>query len=259
MEEKINKIAQMIAASSRVVVFTGAGISTESGIPDFRGPGGLWTKVDPNDFTIDKFLSSETTRRRMWQRMREGGLMADAQPNLAHLAIVELEKMGKLNSVITQNVDYLHQKAGNAQEIVYELHGNMQWLVCLDCRNRYPIEIVKQNFPSPDHVPTCAACGGILKPDVILFGEALPQHTLMRASQEAQSCDLLIVIGSSLVVYPAAYMPLYAKRSGASIVIINNEPTEQDDIADVLINAPAGETMTRILERLKTLIVFREE
>jgi NAD-dependent deacetylase len=135
----------------------------------------------------------------------------------------------------------------------------MHWLVCLDCRNSYPIEIVKQNFPSPDHVPTCAACRGILKPDVILFGEALPQHTLMRASQEAQSCDLLIVIGSSLVVYPAAYMPLYAKRSGAGIVIINNEPTEQDDIADVLINAPAGETMTKILERLKTLIVFREE
>ena len=254
METMINKVAEMIAASHRVVVFTGAGISTESGIPDFRGPGGLWTKVDPNDFTIDKFLSSGETRKKMWQRLREGGLMADAQPNLAHLAIVELEKMGKLSSVITQNVDNLHQKAGNAQKIVHELHGNMQWLVCLNCHERYPIEIVKRNVSSPDHVPTCDYCRGILKPDVVLFGEALPQHTLMRASQEAQACDLLIVIGSSLVVYPAAYMPLYAKRSGASIVIINNEPTEQDDIADVLINAPAGETMTEIITKLKEIM-----
>ncbi len=254
MEANINKATHMLAAASRAVVFTGAGISTESGIPDFRGPGGLWTKVDPNDFTIDKFLSSETTRKKMWQRFREGGLMADAQPNLAHHAIVELEKMGKLSSVITQNVDNLHQKAGNSQHLVHELHGNMQWFVCLNCRERYPIEIVKQNFPSPDHVPTCDACRGILKPDVVLFGEALPQHTLLRASQEAQACDLLIVIGSSLVVYPAAYMPLYAKRSGASIVIINNEPTEQDDIADVLINAPAGETMTKIITKLKEIM-----
>ena len=254
MEANINKVTKMLAAASRVVVFTGAGISTESGIPDFRGPVGLWTKVDPNDFTIDKFLSSETTRKKMWQRLREGGLMADAQPNLAHHAIVELEKMGKLSSVITQNVDNLHQKAGNSPYLVHELHGNMQWLVCLNCRERYPIEIVKQNVPSPDHVPTCDVCHGILKPDVILFGEALPQHTLMRASQEAQACDLLIVIGSSLVVYPAAYMPLYAKRSGASIVIINNEPTEQDDIADVIINAPAGETMTKIITKLKEIM-----
>ena len=254
METMINKVAQMIAASSRVVVFTGAGISTESGIPDYRGTGGLWTKVDPNDFTIDKFLSSGETRKKMWQRLREGGLMADAEPNLAHLAIVELEKMGKLSSVITQNVDNLHQKAGNAQKIVHELHGNIQWLVCLNCRERYPIEIVKRNAPSPDHVPTCDYCRGILKPDVVFFGEALPQETLMQATQEARACDLLIVIGSSLVVYPAAYMPLYAKQSGASIVIINKGNTEQNDIADVFINAPAGETMTKIMTKLKEIM-----
>jgi NAD-dependent deacetylase len=252
MEEKISQIAQMIASSNRIVVFTGAGISTESGIPDFRGPGGLWTKVDPNDYTIDKFLSSETTRKKMWQRMREGGLMADVQPNRAHLAIVELEKMGKLSSIITQNVDNLHQKAGNSQHLIHELHGNMQWIVCLDCRKRYPIEIAKQSVPSPDYVLSCDSCHGILKPDVVLFGEALPQDTLMQATQEAQSCDLLIVIGSSLIVYPAAYMPLYAKQSGAKIVIINLGSTEQDDIADVRIDAPAGETMTKILARLKT-------
>ncbi len=254
METMINKVAEMIAASSRVVVFTGAGISTESGIPDFRGPGGLWTKVDPNDYTIDKFLSSETTRKKMWQRMREGGLMADVQPNRAHIAIVDLEKMGKLHSIITQNVDNLHQKAGNSQHLIHELHGNMQWIICLDCRKRYPIEIAKQDVPSPDYVLSCNSCNGILKPDVILFGEALPQDTLMQATQEARSCDLLIVIGSTLFVYPAAYMPLYAKQSGAKIVIINLGRTEQDDIADVRIDAPAGETMTKIMTKLKEIM-----
>lgn len=257
MEANINKVAQMIAASSRVVVFTGAGISTESGIPDFRGPQGLWTKVDPNDYTIDKFLSSESTRRKMWQRLREGGLMADVQPNRAHHAIVELEKMRKLSSVITQNVDNLHQKAGSTAEIVYELHGNMQWIVCIDCRKRYPVDLIKQNAPSPDYVPACDACHGILKPDVVLFGEALPQDVLMRATQEARNCDLLIVIGSTLFVYPAAYMPLYAKQSGAKIVIINLGRTEQDDIADVRIDAPAGETMANIITKLKEIMPIK--
>ena len=256
MEQKINQIAQMIASSKKIVVFTGAGISTESGIPDFRGPQGLWTKVDPNDYTIDKFLNSEATRRKMWQRLREGGLMADIQPNRAHQAIVELEKMGKLSSVVTQNVDNLHQKAGNSQHLIHELHGNMQWIICLDCRKRYPIEIAKQDVPSPDYVLSCESCQGILKPDVVLFGEMLPQDVLARATQEARSCDLLIVIGSTLFVYPAAYMPLYAKQSGAKIVIINLGPTEQDDIADVRIDAPAGETMAKIMTKMKEIMAL---
>ncbi|OGP66475.1 MAG: hypothetical protein A2W27_04455 [Deltaproteobacteria bacterium RBG_16_44_11] len=256
MEQKINQIAQMIASSKKIVVFTGAGISTESGIPDFRGPQGLWTKVDPNDYTIDKFLNSEATRRKMWQRLREGGLMADIQPNRAHQAIVELEKMGKLSSVVTQNVDNLHQKAGNSQHLIHELHGNMQWIICLDCRKRYPIEIAKQDVPSPDYVLSCESCQGILKPDVVLFGEMLPQDVLARATQEARSCDLLIVIGSTLFVYPAAYMPLYAKQSGAKIVIINLGETQQDDIADVRIDAPAGETMFQIMNKLKDIMAL---
>jgi len=256
MEQKINQIAQMIASSKKIVVFTGAGISTESGIPDFRGPQGLWTKVDPNDYTIDKFLNSEATRKKMWQRMREGGLMADVQPNRAHHAIVELEKMGKLSSVVTQNVDNLHQKAGNSQHLIYELHGNMQRIVCLKCHKRYPMEIAKQDVPSPDFVLSCESCNGILKPDVVLFGEMLPQDVLARATQEARSCDLLIVIGSTLFVYPAAYMPLYAKQSGAKIVIINLGPTEQDDIADVRIDAPAGETMSQIMNKLKDIMAL---
>jgi NAD-dependent deacetylase len=251
VEDKINKVARMIADAKRVVVFTGAGISTESGIPDFRSPGGLWTKYDPDDFTIDKFLGSAATRKKMWRQLREGGLMEEALPNPAHYAIVELEKMGKLSSLVTQNVDNLHQKAGSNPAIIRELHGNMQMLVCLNCQERYPLEMIKENSPSADHVPTCEYCRGILKPDVIFFGEALPQDTLMQATQEAEECDLLIVIGSSLVVYPAAYIPIYAKQSGAGIVIINIGPTEQDHIADVLIDAKAGEVMASIVKRLK--------
>lgn len=244
----------MIAASKKLVVFTGAGISTESGIPDFRGPDGLWTKVDPEDFTIDRFLNSGETRTKVWYYLVEGGLMANAEPNRAHLAIAELERLNKLSAVITQNIDNLHQRAGNNPKKVHELHGNMQWLVCLDCGERYDLELMRKKYPSPDHFPVCEKCGGILKPGVVFFGEALPQVTLMRATQEAQECDLLIVIGSSLVVYPAAYIPIYAKRSGANIVIINMGDTGHDDIADVFINAPAGETMTKIMEKLRSII-----
>lgn len=254
MEAKINKVAEMIAASKRLVVFTGAGISTESGIPDFRGPDGLWTKVDPEDFTIDRFLRSDETRRKVWYSLVEGGLMTNAQPNKAHHAIAELQKMNKLSSIITQNIDNLHQRAGNNPEKVHELHGNMQWLVCLDCGERYDLELMRKKYPSPDHFPTCEKCRGILKPGVVFFGEMLPQDTLSMAERESEQSDLFMVIGSSLVVYPAAYMPLYAKRSGANVVIINMGDTGQDDIADVFINAPAGDVMTKIMDRLGALI-----
>ena len=254
MEAKINEVAEMIAVSKRLVVFTGAGISTESGIPDFRGPGGLWTKVDPEDFTIDRFIRSGEARKKVWYYLVEGGLMANAMPNKAHLAIAELEKMNKLSSVITQNIDNLHQRAGNHPQKVHELHGNMEWLVCLDCNARYDLEEMRKKHPSPDHFPVCEKCRGILKPGVVFFGEMLPQDTLRMAERESEQCDLFMVIGSSLVVYPAAYMPLYAKQSGAKIVIINMGRTGQDEIADVFLNAPAGDTMTRIMNRLRELI-----
>ncbi len=254
MEAQISKIAETIVASKRIVVFTGAGISTESGIPDFRGPQGLWTKVDPNDYTIDRFLSSEETRRRIWQHLRDGGLMADVRPNRAHYAVAELEKMGKLSSIITQNVDNLHQKAGNSPHLIYELHGNMQRIVCLQCHKCYPIDIAQKEVPSPEYVLSCESCHGILKPDVVFFGEMLPQTVLARATKEASTCDFLLVIGSTLFVYPAAYLPLYAKRAGAKIAIINLGETQQDDIADVRIEAPAGEAMSRIIEKVKEKI-----
>ena len=253
MDENINQVADMIAKAKKVVVFTGAGISTESGIPDFRGPGGLWTKYDPDDFTIDKFLGSHATRKKMWQRLREGGLMEDAMPNAAHYAIVDLEKMGKLSALVTQNVDNLHQKAGSNPALIRELHGNMQMLVCLNCRERYPIAMIQEKYADSDNIPTCEYCRGILKPDVIFFGEALPQQTLTQALREAEECDLMMVIGSSLVVYPAAYVPIQARQAGADLVIINKGPTEQDHQADVRIDAAAGETMTKILNRLTPL------
>ncbi len=254
-ESAIAKVAELIRGASRVVVFTGAGVSTESGIPDFRSPGGIWTRFDPEDFTIEKFLSSPETRRKQWRILLEGGLFANASPNAAHYAVVELERMGKLVCVITQNVDNLHQKAGNDPSRVFELHGNMNRLRCLGCGAVCRLEsVLEMHADSPD-VPACGRCGGILKPDVVFFGESLPFQALSMANERAAHCDLLIVIGSSLVVYPAAYIPLYAKKSGARLVILNRDETPYDADADVVIRAEAGEGMSRILAALKEAAV----
>lgn len=251
LNQKIKDVAAMIAGADRVVVFTGAGVSTESGIPDFRSPGGIWTKFDPEDFTIERFLNSPETRKKQWQILMGGGLFAQAEPNQAHVAIAELEKLGKLTCVITQNIDNLHQKAGCDPKKVYELHGNMNWIRCLDCHEVYRLEGILAKHHPADDVPVCERCRGILKPDVIFFGESLPPATLKQATHHACHCDLLIAIGSSLVVYPAAYMPIYAKSAGAKLVIINRDATPYDGNADVVINHSAGEVMSRILETVK--------
>ncbi len=251
LDGKIVAAADMIVRARSIVVFTGAGISTESGIPDFRSPGGIWTKFDPEDFTIQKFLSSPETRKKQWNILLEGGLITDAKPNRAHHAVAELEQMGKLTCVVTQNIDNLHQKAGNSPDKVYELHGNMRYLRCIDCDARYPVGEIVERYRLKDDVPDCELCHGILKPDVVFFGEMLPQATLKSATFHATRCDLIIVVGSSLVVYPAASIPLYAKESGAKLVIINNTPTPCDDIADVIINHSAGEVMEKLLEEVK--------
>ena len=248
---KICQVAKMIANATNVVVFTGAGVSTESGIPDFRSPGGFWTKFDPDDFTIDKFMMNPETRRKQWRFLISGDLLKDARPNAAHLAIAELEKLGKMNCVITQNIDNLHQKAGNDPEKVFELHGNMRWVLCMDCGERYPLEEILQQNGALDEVPVCGRCSGILKPDVIFFGEALPEETLSNAMWHAGHCDLFLVVGSSLVVYPAASMPLYAKEAGASLVIVNLSTTPADKMADVVIHGSAGETMGCILTEVR--------
>ena len=249
--EKIGRVAEMIREARRIVVFTGAGVSTESGIPDFRSPGGLWSQFDPEDFTIDKFLSSPETRRKQWRFLLSGGLFQDARPNAAHAAIAELEKLGRLECVITQNIDNLHQMAGNDPARVYELHGNIRWIRCLDCGDRTALEEILRTCGAADTPPTCVRCGGIMKPDVIFFGEALPEETLQEATWHANHCDLLLIVGSSLVVYPAAGMPFIAKESGAKLVIVNLTPTPADRIADVVINASAGDVLKRILAEVK--------
>ena len=250
LDSLVDKIADLILQSNRIVVFTGAGISTESGIPDFRGPGGIWSRYDPEDFTIQRFLSSSESRRKQWQMLTEGGLLADTEPNLAHHAIAELEKLGKLDCVITQNVDNLHQKAGNSPEKVFELHGNMRWVRCLSCDKLFPIDEILPRLEK-EAIPDCQFCHGILKPDAVFFGEALPQKTLNDAIHHSRNCDLLIVIGSTLVVYPAAYMPAYAKQAGAKLVIINIGSTPMDSQATVLIDGKAGETMSRVIEKVR--------
>jgi NAD-dependent deacetylase len=249
--EETKQLAQLIVQSRKVVVFTGAGISTESGIPDFRSPGGIWSRYDPEDFTIQKFLSGLGARKTIWKMSLEGGLLTEAKPNLAHYAIAELYRLGKLDCVITQNIDNLHQKAGVPADRVFELHGNMEWVVCLSCHRRSPMPEVLQRIKEGVEVPDCPECQGILKPDAVFFGEALPQETLQDAIRRARNCDLLIVIGSTLAVYPAAYIPTYARDAGARLAIVNLTPTPFDDYAEVVIRGRAGEVMSKVLEEVR--------
>jgi len=246
-----DRIAGLILEAKRVVVFTGAGVSTESGLPDFRSPGGIWDRFNPADLTYQKFIQDPKTRKLWWQLFRERGLSTEIKPNPAHYAIAELERLGKLDSVITQNIDNLHQKAGVPDEKVFELHGNIKWTVCLNCGQRYPFEQVKIKLDEGEEVPACEACGGILKPTIIFFGEPLPEGVFEIATSHACHADLLIIVGSTLVIYPAADIPVQAVNSGAKLVIINLSPTPLDHRASVLVRAKAGETMSKVIERVR--------
>ncbi len=249
--ELIQRVAELILQSTRLVVFTGAGISTESGIPDFRSPGGIWDRFDPNEFTYQRFIADPDSRRQHWKMLHDGFLARDAEPNLAHNAIADLDRIGKLDCVITQNVDNLHQRAGVPASKVYELHGNMQWAICLSCRRRYPLEQVKLRLEQGEETPDCESCHGILKPDAVLFGEDLPVDVLYEAMRRSTGCDLMLVIGSTLVVYPAAYMPEYAVSSGAKLAIINLSSTPMDYRATVVIRSKAGEVMPGIVQLVR--------
>ncbi len=232
----------MLRASQRAVVFTGAGISTESGIPDFRSPGGIWTKMSPIDF--EDFVSSAEMRREAWRRrfaMEE--MFSTVQPNAGHLAIADLVRRGKASHVITQNIDNLHQQSGVPAEQVIELHGNTRYAKCLDCGARLELDPIRRHFEAHGEPPDCSACGGLVKTATISFGQAMPELEMARAEQATLACDLFIVLGSSLVVYPAAGFPRLAKRIGARLVIVNREATEQDDLADLVIHAAIGETL----------------
>ena len=252
MEREVERAAELVRKARRIVAFTGAGISTESGIPDFRSPGGIWTRYDPDEFVFHRIISEPEIRRKYWFFQKEfWPVVRDAEPNPAHLALAELWRMGKLDCVITQNVDGLHQKAGVPDDKVIELHGTAWKVLCLSCGREYEREEIQQRLISGEEDPRCS-CGGILKPATISFGQALPQKALWEAEERSRTCDLFMVIGSSLVVYPAAALPPLAKRCGASLIFINMAPTPQDGIADVILRGKAGEILPELVERARS-------
>ncbi len=235
-----DQLKQLISDHNRIVAFTGAGISAESGIPTYRGAGGTWSKYDPDKYaSIDYFIKDPTYYWSFFRDVRHD-LMNEAEPNLAHKSLVKLEQIGKLSSVVTQNIDGLHQKAGS--KTVYELHGNTTRFYCFDCHEPYSMAQAKAKLDK-ELPPHCDECGGVLRPDVVLFGEMLPTVVIVRAEEEVSSCDLLLVIGSSLVVYPAANLPYQAKMNGAKLVILNVDPTPMDSMADLVIHDKAADVM----------------
>jgi NAD-dependent deacetylase len=269
MKDLIKRAAWDIYGAQHVVALTGAGVSTESGIPDFRSPGGLWEKYDPMEFMYERFMSNP---KRIWEmsiRMkREGDLdMAEAMPNPAHLALAQLEAMGYLKCVITQNVDDLHQKAGSTD--VIEFHGSLLWGRCISCSERYPTDAIDRKIDTGELPPRCNACGGILKPDAVFFGEPIPPQALQRSISEARRSDVMIVAGTSAVVYPAAELPFIAKRGGgffstaviepspnvgAIVIEINDEPTQlTGKVSDYLILGKVGNILPEIVKELKKL------
>ncbi len=248
MESLIQKAAALICQARTIVAFTGAGVSTESGIPDFRSPGGIWEKYQPVYY--EDFLSSDAARREYWQRSRATyPVIRDARPNPTHLALYELEKMGKLDSIITQNIDRLHHKAGNTPEKIIELHGTVAYAVCLDCKKTYDRGEIQRLLEEEEeaYAPRCPDCQGPLKDATISFGQPMPEKEMAEAGRKAQLCDLMILLGSSLVVYPAAYLPQQAHQSGARLIIINLAPTPFDHLATVAIHAKTGEIMPLIV------------
>lgn len=250
-ENKLETIAQWIRDHERIVIFTGAGVSTESGIPDFRSPGGIWERFDPNEFLFDRFLASERVRERYWKFHTEVYYtILKAKPNAAHLACAELDRRGKLDCVITQNIDNLHQDAGLAREKVIELHGNALRVTCLDCGKEYDRRKTQDRVEAGDAAPYCESCHGILKPATIAFGQPMPVKETREAEARSRDADVFIVIGSSLVVYPAAYMPLHAKQGGAKLALINLSSTPFDEHADILIRDKAATVMGRLMEKL---------
>ena len=243
---EIDRLREMIDGARRIVAFTGAGISTESGIPDFRSPGGIWTKYQPIYF--DDFMSSEEMRRESWRRkFATDETMLKAEPNAGHRALARLVEQGRMTAIITQNVDGLHQRSGVPESRIIELHGNSTYATCLDCGHRHELEPIKTAFHAHGTLPICEKCEGIVKTATISFGQAMPEIQMARAQDETMQCDLFIVLGSSLVVYPAAGFPRIAKRRGAKLAILNRDPTDQDDDADLVLHNEIGPTLSRVV------------
>jgi NAD-dependent deacetylase len=241
LETAVGRLRDLIGTARRIVPFTGAGISTESGIPDFRSSGGLWTKNKPIPF--DDYMASAEARDEAWRRrFAIEDTFAQARPGRGHLALASLYRAGKVPALVTQNIDDLHQASGIAPRDVVELHGNTTYAVCLACETRHELSGIKQKFDANGCAPDCS-CGGIIKTATVSFGQAMPAEAMQRAQALAACCDLLLVVGSSLVVWPAAGIPLLAKRNGAALVIINREPTEFDEFADLVVRNDIGDAL----------------
>ena len=235
---------KLIENSSNIVVFTGAGISTESGIPDFRSPTGIWKKYQPIEFS--DFLSSETVRIEAWRRKFEiDKNISKAMPNIGHMAIAKLVESGKVKNVITQNIDNLHQESGIPNDIIIELHGNTTYAKCLDCGFKYNLSKIMKEFKETNKPPYCDLCSGIVKAATISFGQAMPEKEMILSQECSLSCDLFITIGSSLQVYPAASFPLLAKKNGSKLIILNREKTDLDIYADLVINDEIGSFLSK--------------
>ncbi|MEX0751761.1 MAG: Sir2 family NAD-dependent protein deacetylase [Xanthobacteraceae bacterium] len=248
LETAIDRLERWIGDSRILVPFTGAGISTESGIPDFRSPGGLWSRNRP--IPIDAFRSSQEMRNEAWRRrfaLEEQ--FSAALPGRGHRALASLHRAGKVPTVITQNIDNLHQASGIPSECVVELHGNTTYAHCLDCAARYELSWVRERFEPAGRAPDCPQCGGHIKPATVSFGQAMPEAAMRRAEELATACDLFLAIGSSLVVWPAAGFPLIAKRNGAALVIVNREPTDFDDLADLVVREDIGAALAPFIAR----------
>ncbi len=245
----LDEARDAIAASANIVGFTGAGISTESGIPDFRSPNGVWARNRMIEY--DEFVSSRAGRIEYWrQKVESWPAMRDAAPNPGHLAFVELERHGKLRAMITQNIDGLHQRAGQSPALVIELHGTTAEASCLSCGDRIPMDEAIRRIAAGDPAPNCERCGGFLKPATISFGQAMPERELDRAMQLSRECEVFLAVGSSLVVQPAALLPLVTKRSGARLIIINRTPTPLDDSADLVLRDEIGHALPALVTGL---------
>ena len=246
MKNSITELVDLINHSKRIVAFTGAGISTQSGIPDFRGTDGIWSKYKPISF--DEFVASKSARVESWRR--KAFLYEDlkrAKPNRGHVAVATLDKKGILLAVITQNVDGLHQSSGIDDEKIIEIHGNATRAACIDCKFSLPIEPILEKFKKKGLPPNCEKCGGLMKSATISFGQRMPEHAMKKSHEAAKTCDLFIVLGSSLVVYPAADLPLIAKKNNATLVIVNRERTDHDRFADLVINDEIGSVLGTVV------------